>query len=131
MTGITREQRVLGALWGALSGDALGVPVEFLSRETVQKNPVREMRGFGTHNQPPGTWSDDSSLLLCTAESLVECHGLDPADLGRRFVRWEREGYWTPYGKIFDIGIATSHALARLAAGTPPEKAGGADEYSN
>ena len=131
MKQITDEQHVLGALWGSLVGDALGVPVEFLSREAVRQNPVTGMRGFGTHHQPPGTWSDDSSLLLCTAESLAACGGFDPVDLGQRFVRWESEGHWTPHGRVFDIGIATSQALSRLARGTPPEAAGGADEYSN
>jgi ADP-ribosylglycohydrolase len=131
MIGISQAQRKLGSLWGALAGDALGVPVEFLSREAVRKNPVHDMRGFGTHNQPPGTWSDDSSLLLCTVESLAHCGGLNATDLGQRFVRWESEGHWTPHGRVFDIGIATSQALSRLALGTAPEQSGGSDEYSN
>ncbi len=126
-----RHSRLLGGLWGALAGDALGVPVEFRSRTEVRRNPVTGMRGFGTHNQPPGTWSDDSSLLLCTVESLAKCDGLDPMDLGNRFVRWEEEGYWTPRGRVFDIGIATAQALSRIATGTPATEAGGVDEYSN
>lgn len=131
MSRVDRSQRILGALWGALAGDALGVPVEFLSRESVRKNPVCGMRGFGTHNQPPGTWSDDSSLLLCTVESLAASGGYSAADLGARFVRWESEGYWTPHGRVFDIGIATAQAISRLATGAPPEESGGSDEYSN
>lgn len=122
---------MLGALWGSLTGDALGVPVEFQSRETVRRQPVTTMRGFGTHNQPAGTWSDDSSLLLCSAESLVESRGFEPADMGERFRRWEDNGHWTPHGRVFDIGIATSQAISRIAMGTPAEEAGGADEYSN
>ena len=55
---LTRDDRRRGALWGALTGDALGVPVEFQSREIVRRNPVTGMRGHGTHNQPAGTWSD-------------------------------------------------------------------------
>jgi ADP-ribosylglycohydrolase len=131
MSALTESDRWRGAIWGSLVGDALGVPVEFKGRATVQADPVRDMRGFGTHYQPPGTWSDDSSLLLCTAESLVEKHTLDLIDLGERFVRWETDGYWTPHGKVFDIGIATSQALSRIAMGAPPEEAGGEDEYSN
>jgi ADP-ribosylglycohydrolase len=57
---VTKKQRILGGLWGAVVGDALGVPVEFQNRAAVQANPVSGMRGFGTYNQPPGTWSDDS-----------------------------------------------------------------------
>lgn len=70
-TAVSAKNRILGGLWGSLVGDALGVPVEFLDRASVQADPVTEMRGFGTHRQPAGTWSDDSSLLLCTADSLV------------------------------------------------------------
>jgi ADP-ribosylglycohydrolase len=69
--GIERTERILGGLWGAVVGDALGVPVEFSSREDRKRDPVTGMRGSGTHNQPPGTWSDDSSLLLCTVDSLI------------------------------------------------------------
>lgn len=131
MSALSQEARLAGAFWGALAGDALGVPVEFQDRETLRKNPVTAMRGFGTHRQPAGTWSDDSSLLLCTVDSLAACGKFDAADLGKRFVRWERDGYWTPHGVVFDIGIATSHAIANLARRTPPEEAGGADVQSN
>lgn len=131
MSNPSREQRILGALWGALVGDALGVPVEFQSRESVQRHPVEGMRAFGTHNQPAGTWSDDSSLLLCTVESLATCGAYDSADLAERFVRWKSQAYWTPHGRVFDIGSATSQAISRIASGTPPELAGGADEFCN
>ncbi|HEV7401352.1 MAG TPA: ADP-ribosylglycohydrolase family protein [Chthoniobacteraceae bacterium] len=131
MSTLKESDRMAGALWGALVGDALGVPVEFMSREAIAKNPVDGMRGFGTHNQPAGTWSDDSSLLLATVDSLACCGKLDPADLGSRFVRWERDHFYTPHGQVFDIGIATSQALSRLARGTPPEEAGGDTESSN
>ncbi len=126
-----RKNRLLGALWGAVTGDALGVPVEFLSREIVRRNPVTGMRGRGTHNQPAGTWSDDSSLLLCSVESLTVCGQYDPADLAKRFVRWESEGLWTPHGSLFDIGIATRRAIYRLAQRVAPEEAGGDDVNSN
>ena len=64
--------RIDGGLLGLLVGDALGVPVEFSSREQRLADPVTDMRAFGTHNQPAGTWSDDGSLALCTASSLIE-----------------------------------------------------------
>lgn len=131
MNPITHQQRVLGALWGALVGDALGVPVEFRSRREVQADPVTGMRAFGTHGQPAGTWSDDSSLLLCAAESLVVKGGFDARDLGERFVAWMNHGHWAPHGAVFDIGIATSQAITRICSGTPPERAGGIDEYDN
>lgn len=127
---IPKRERLLGALWGSLAGDALGVPVEFRPRQSLSADPVTDMRGFGTHHQPAGTWSDDSSLLLCTAESLLS-GSFDPGDLAARFVRWKNENLWTPHGSVFDIGIATSTAISRLAAGTDPLSAGGSSENSN
>jgi ADP-ribosylglycohydrolase len=76
---VALKSRVLGGLWGAVVGDALGVPVEFKSRQTIRNNPVDDLRAFGTFNQPKGTWSDDSSLMLCTVDSLIR-HPFDTAD---------------------------------------------------
>jgi ADP-ribosylglycohydrolase len=120
---------VADGLFGLCVGDALGVPVEFQSRKYLHTHPVTDMIGYGTHNQPPGTWSDDSSLAFCLAESL--CEGYDLADIANKFCRWTNEGYWTPHGHVFDIGIATRDAIARLDSGVPPAKAGGTGEYSN
>ena len=87
------------------------------------------MRGFGTFKLPAGSWSDDSSLLLCTADSLL--HGFDLNDMANRFTRWYSEGLWTPYGKAFDIGNATRAAISRLKRGISPELAGGDSEGDN
>ena len=121
--------RIRGGILGALIGDALGVPVEFQPRAARVADPVTNMRGFGTYNQPPGTWSDDGALLLCTAEAVLE--GLDPERAGRLYLRWWREGHWAAHGKVFDIGNTTQAALARLEAGVPAEQAGGAGEADN
>ena len=123
------EEKVLCGLWGAVVGDALGVPVEFQSRQERQLSPVTGMREYGTYHQPPGTWSDDSSLMMCTVESLVE--GFDLTRLGRLFVRWLYEAYWTPWGEVFDVGITTNDAVQNLARGTQPELAGLGDVDSN
>ena len=69
MNPLSLRERMLGGLWGALTGDALGVPGEFQDRASLRRNPVTGMRAYGTHRQPAGTWSDDSSLLLCSVES--------------------------------------------------------------
>ena len=127
---LTPRERILGGLWGSLVGDALGVPVEFKDRATVQADPVAGMRGHGTHHQPPGTWSDDSSLLLCSTDSLVQ-HEFNTGDMGERFLRWYREELWTPHGRVFDVGVTTSRALARIAAGVRAEVAGSDDQFSN
>lgn len=124
------RERVLGGLWGSLVGDALGVPVEFKDRVAVQIDPVTDMRGFGSHKQPLGTWSDDGSLTLCTVDSLVN-RKFDLQDMGKRFVEWVNHGLWTAWGKPFDVGVTTRDALFRIAGGMPAERAGGTDEYSN
>lgn len=118
------------ALLGLAVGDALGVPVEFIGRDARRRDPVVDMRGYGTHHQPAGTWSDDSSLTFCLAETLAT-KGYDLADAAQRFVRWQDEAYWTAHGRVFDIGIATGEALQCLRRGRKPEHAGGTGEYGN
>ena len=105
------EQRVAGSIVGLVVGDALGVPVEFESRESLSAKPVYKMMGYGTYNQPPGTWSDDSSMTLATIESLVSSNGYNKRDLGKKFVSWMECGFYTPGGVTFDIGVTTRHAL--------------------
>ena len=116
-------------LLATATADALGVPVEFKPREDLQQNPVTDMREFGTYKQPKGTWSDDTSLMLCLAESIVE--GLDLQKLAQKFIAWRNDNYWTARGWVFDIGIGTRIAIERLEKGTPPELAGGFDEMDN
>jgi ADP-ribosylglycohydrolase len=123
------NSRILGGLWGAIVGDALGVPVEFQSRNSLRQRPVTEMRGEGTHGQLPGTWSDDSSLLLCTAEALLS--GFDTGRMADGFVRWLGENHWTPRGEVFDVGITTRRAIDNLRRGVEPEEAGLDEEHSN
>ena len=99
-------------LFGVAVGDALGVPVEFEDREELQLNPVTDMLEYGTYNQPKGTWSDDSSLTFCLAESLIDGYNL--VDIARKFVDWKNEKIWTPHGKVFDIGNITLRSINKL-----------------
>lgn len=116
-------------LIGTAVGDALGVPVEFQPRSYLKANPVIDMREYGTHEQPKGTWSDDTSLMLCLAESMIE--GLDTNNLAQKFIAWKNDNLWTPHGWVFDIGIGTRIAIERLENGMTPELAGGFDEMDN
>ena len=116
-------------LLGTAIGDALGVPVEFEYRQVLEKNPVVGMREYGTHNQPKGTWSDDSSLALCLAESL--CNGYNLNDIADKFIRWYYDGYCTPYGRVFDVGITTARAINNLQSGIKPNLAGMDRERDN
>ncbi|NML21398.1 ADP-ribosylglycohydrolase family protein [Pseudoflavitalea sp. G-6-1-2] len=120
---------VKSVLFGVAVGDALGVPVEFRSREGISQNPVSDMIGYGTHNQPPGTWSDDSSLTFCLAEALTLPFSLQ--QIADNFIQWRDHNYWTARGNVFDIGNATNEAITTLKSGTRPDLAGGFDTSSN
>ena len=119
----------LEILIGLTVGDAIGVPYEFLRRDVMDTNPAVTMIGNGTHNQPLGTWSDDSSLALCLAEMLAQ--GYDLNNLGRRFINWFDHAYWTAHNNVFDVGIATAAAINDLRRVSQPQLAGGKDEHSN
>lgn len=110
---------------GGAVGDALGVPVEFRERSTYH---VEDMIGYGTYNQPPGTWSDDTSLTMCLIENLIADQGQD--ELMQKFTAY-KDGYWTPYGEMFDIGRATNDAIWRYSRGTPAHQCGGGHESDN
>lgn len=116
-------------LLGTAIGDALGLPVQFLDREVIAKNPVTTMVGYGQFDVPAGTWSDDSSLSLCLAESL--CNGYDLNDIANKFIKWMFEGYWTPFNKAFDIGNTTYFAIVNLRNGISPHLAGMDRERDN
>ncbi|CAA9223226.1 MAG: ADP-ribosylglycohydrolase [uncultured Cytophagales bacterium] len=122
-------EKVEAALFGLAVGDALGVPVEFKNRDTLRKEPVTGLRGYGTHHQPPGTWSDDSSLAFCLADSL--CTGYDLDNVAKQFIAWYQRGHWTPHSEVFDIGNTTREAIHRLMHGEWPTLAGGFDEEDN
>lgn len=127
--GVDYSDKIKSVLFGVAVGDALGVPVEFNSRQVIRKNPVTDMIGYGTYNLPPGTFSDDSSLTFCLAEALT--NDFDLNTIGQNFVKWYYNSYWTPRGNVFDIGIATRQAIDRLAKGERPDLAGGFDVSSN
>jgi ADP-ribosylglycohydrolase len=116
-------------LFGVAVGDAVGVPYEFRDRNSIAKQPATDMRGYGTYNLPPGTWSDDSSLTFCLAEALT--HGFSLESIAENFKKWLYENYWTPYGNVFDAGITTREAIYRLKTGCQPENAGGMYEDEN
>ncbi len=105
------------------------MPVEFISRKELKNKPINDMLGYMVHYQPPGTWSDDSSMSFCLAESL--CNGLDTADIGNNFCKWLDEGYWTPYRRVFDIGNTTLNAITKIKNGIEAEKAGDIAVYNN
>jgi ADP-ribosylglycohydrolase len=122
-------RRVVGGLIGLAVGDALGVPVEFESREQRLQDPVTGMRSGGPHAQPAGTWSDDTSLTFCTVETLLDEYSVER--LGRAFVDWLQDGRWTARGEVFDVGSTTRAAIMRLVAGGSAHDSGSPLECDN
>ena len=125
------RDKMLGGLLGFCVGDAMGVPVEGAHRTKLAEDPVTGMRGFGSHNQPPGTWSDDTSMMLSVADSLGLSGFFNYRDMIERFRGWAREGRYTAHGSLFDIGATTREALARFEDGCEPLSCGGATEADN
>lgn len=118
-----------GCLLGLAAGDALGTALEFKSPGTFE--PLTDMVGGGPFGLAPGQWTDDTSMALCLAESLVECGGFEAADQMQRYLRWYREGYLSSTGVCFDIGNACGAALRNfertgepLSGSTDPRSAG-------
>ena len=102
MTGISIEDRQRGCFLGLATGDALGAPVEFSFRDRFPE--LREMIGGGKFKLPAGAWTDDTSMALCLADSLLHNPSLDSADLLTRFWRWASEGENSSTGKAFGFG---------------------------
>ena len=111
--GMKLNNKIKSALFGVAVGDAVGVPYEFSSREQMKNNPATDMIGYGTYNQPPGTWSDDSSLTFCLADSLSE-HGYNLERIALNFSMWRKKDLWTARGEVFDIGITTARSIDQL-----------------
>lgn len=122
---------VKGAIFGLAVADALGVPVEFESREKLQKNPVDKMLGFGSHAVPKGTWSDDTSMALCTLNSIAQKGKIDLVDNILEFSKWAEDGYMTPHGEMFDIGRTTLTSLRKYWKSNNVYTCGGKLDYDN
>src|SRR5215472_2779424 len=107
-------ERYRGCLLGLAAGDALGAPFEGAPPGDGVVLFVEEMVGRGPFNLAPGEWTDDTSMALCLAESLIEKNGFDPLDQLERYVRWFREGYLSSRGCCFGIGGTVHAALQRF-----------------
>ena len=128
---VSMKQKIYNTLYGAIVADALGVPVEFLSRETLKENPVTDMIGFGTYDLPKGSWSDDSSMMLCLAESIGRLGKIDYDDIMKNFSAWFNESAFTPDNKLFDIGGSCQKAIMNYLNGILPLDCGQKSEFDN
>lgn len=120
----TRD-RARGALLGLAVGDALGTTLEFSPRDS--QSLQTEITGGGPFGLQPGQWTDDTSMALALADSLIQSCGLDPRDLAERFVAWWKQGAFSATGHCFDIGVTTAEALGQFRANGNP-MAGSTDE---
>ncbi|MHA7816137.1 MAG: ADP-ribosylglycohydrolase family protein [Pseudohaliea sp.] len=112
MTEPDLRDGIRGALIGLAVGDALGTTLEFKAPGSFR--PIDDLMGGGPFNLAPGQWTDDTSMALCLADSLLACGGLDAADQLRRYLRWWRDGYRSSTGRCFDIGNTVADALLRF-----------------
>lgn len=122
----------LDGIMGVVVGDALGCPVQFRSRAAIRKRgPVTGMEGYGTFNMPEGTWTDDSSMTLATMDSIIQTGTIDPEDIMKRFMSWELDGAYTPFGKAFDQGITCTDAIYKFKAKGDYRTCGRTGEHAN
>lgn len=125
------QEKLTAMLLGHAVGDAMGVPVESVLRSHLEENPVAEMRGYGTHNQPAGTWSGDTSLTVAAMESIARTKKLDYEDIFRNFVDWYSGDKFTANNYTFDFDPITSEAIGNFLKGYRPLDCGIAEEYAN
>lgn len=124
---MTDQDRYRGCLLGLACGDAIGTTVEFSTRGSF--NPLTDMVGGGPFHLKPGEWTDDTSMALCLAHSLVHCKGFNPVDQMNRYCNWRSVGYMSSTGSCFDIGNTVSEALSRYLRTSDPF-AGSTDRYA-
>lgn len=125
------KNQVYGAILGGIVGDALGVPYEFLSRSEITENPITKMIGYGTYNQPPGTWSDDTSMTLALIDSINENNGINYTDMMDKFSAWLYEAKYTPHNETFDVGRTTQYTIDQYRKGIKALECGLDDDHSN
>ena len=111
--GMDHLNRYRGCLLGLAAGDALGTTLEFKRPGSFE--PLHDMVGGGPFGLQPGQWTDDTSMALCLAESLVACGGFDAADQMQRYLRWYRDGHLSSTGRCFDIGNTCRAAIESFA----------------
>lgn len=106
--------KYIDGLIGFVVGDAMGVPIEFKTREELLKNPVTKMTEYGTHNQPAGTWSDDTSMMIATIDSINAKNAIDIQDIALKFVAFKNHASYTATNEVFDIGNTCSLAISKF-----------------
>ena len=115
---MANNEKLKGCLVGLAIGDALGCTLEFKKPGTFE--PITTIVGGGVHKLEAGQWTDDTSLALCLAQSLIDCKGFDAKDQMQKYCKWDEEGYMSSTGECFDIGNTTLKALNKFRATGEP-----------
>ena len=124
-------EKIKTVMVGHAVGDALGVPVEFASREELKNAPVTDMEGYGTYPVPAGAWSDDTSMSLAALDALSKGE-FSWDDVMINFGKWLQEGEYTPTGECFDAGMTCVRAILNYFNNKlSPNECGESSEHSN
>ena len=121
-------KKIYNGIMGLVVGDAVGAPVEFMERDSFQ---LTDMVGYGSHNVPPGTWTDDSAMALATVESIARLGKVDANDIMQNFSLWFTKAEFTPFGRTFGVGNTVMQALYKYLEGTPATQCGCPNFWDN
>ena len=127
---LQKEERIKAVMIGHAVADALGVPVEFCTRESLQADPVTDMRGYGSYQVPAGAWSDDTSMSVAALDVIADGE-IRYDEIMQNFVKWCEKGAFTPTGEMFDIGVSCRRAIQNFVWGASPLSCGLAGPYDN
>ncbi|MDB9311702.1 ADP-ribosylglycohydrolase family protein [Spirulina sp. CS-785/01] len=128
------KSKILSGILGIAIGDALGIPVKYTCRSDFQQSPLSTMTGNGLYDQPPGTWSECSSIPFCITEALTQgqwSSSLLLRNIAIAMIQWHNGQLWTPRGTAFEVGGIPPEILDRLQQGTPPAQCGEPSDRSS
>lgn len=123
--------KYVDSIIGHAIGDAMGVPIEFEPRNKLLEHPITKMVGYGSHDVPAGTWSDDTSMEIATIDSFINKGNFDCKDIMMNFYYWLKENRFTPTGVVFDAGHTCIQSIINFSKGYELDECGQKDLYSN
>ena len=123
--------KVTDSIIGHAVGDAMGVPTEFCIREKLQANPITTMIGYGQHDVPEGSWSDDTSMEIATIDSIINKRSIDYEDIMTNFYYWLHDAKYTPGDEVFDAGRTCIQSIINFSKGMKPLECGQTSISSN
>lgn len=127
---VIKMSKIFDSLIGHIIGDAMGTPVEYYMRNKLQEKKVTEMLGnIGQHNEPVGSWSDDTAMELALIDSIINKKVIDYDDIMNNFLLWIEKGKYTPTGHAFGVGRGCLKAIYNYKKGIPPLECGNAEKH--